>query len=255
MLELVPYLSKLFVLLILSGLFAASGAGFSAPALAQNQDAVGKMFGEFDGQAFRNSFFSQHGRPDQPGDDELEYEELSKRRLERQERKEADEINEEKDKLKRQARLKAISDGDSLLLDHKYVTPLFEKDFRIRVLPPDLFSDDRPQSVFGFAQLDSHDDDDSDKGDTLDDWKKVRRASPGLFPRARELDERDDLKRRDLAKLAGPVREVTGDWVPSKLDPLSNGGFTIAPDNGSPVPYKLNGHVDIQRGRPWNDND
>ncbi len=234
MLKLVPYLSKLFVLLILSGLCATSGAGFIAPALAQDQDAVGNMFGEFDGQAFRDSYFSQQPRLGQPTDDDSEYEALSKRRIERQEKKEADEINEEKDKLKRAARLKAISDGDSLVLDHKYVTPLFEKDFRVRVLPPDLFSDDKRQSVFGFARLES-DDDDSDMGD--------------------DLDERDDLKRRDLAKLAAPVREVTGDWVPSKLDPDSNGGFTIAPDNGSPVPYKLNGHVDIQRGRPWNDND
>ena len=48
----------------------------------------------------------------------------------------------------------------------------------------------------------------------------------------------------------GPVRDLPGDWVPDKIDLTSNGGFGIAPDNGSPVPYRLNGHVDIQRGRP-----
>ncbi len=49
---------------------------------------------------------------------------------------------------------------------------------------------------------------------------------------------------------SAPVRDLPGDWVPNKLDPTCNGGFEVAPDNGSPVPYRLNGHVDIQRGRP-----
>jgi hypothetical protein len=49
---------------------------------------------------------------------------------------------------------------------------------------------------------------------------------------------------------SGPVRDLPGDWVPDKLDPVSNGGFEISPENGAPVPYRLNGHVDIQRGRP-----
>ena len=48
----------------------------------------------------------------------------------------------------------------------------------------------------------------------------------------------------------GPVTDLPSDWVPDALKLTSNGGFTIAPDNGSPVPYRLNGHVDIQRGRP-----
>ncbi len=47
-----------------------------------------------------------------------------------------------------------------------------------------------------------------------------------------------------------PTAPGPNDWVPAKLDPLQNGGFTIAPDNGSPVPYRLNGHVDLERGRP-----
>jgi hypothetical protein len=43
--------------------------------------------------------------------------------------------------------------------------------------------------------------------------------------------------------------------VPDKIDLTANGGFEISPDNGSPVPYRLNGHIDIQRGRPWKDSD
>lgn len=58
----------------------------------------------------------------------------------------------------------------------------------------------------------------------------------------------------ELFEVRKPILEVSGDWVPDKLDPANNGGFEVSPDNGSPVPYRLNGHVDIQRGRPWDIN-
>lgn len=48
----------------------------------------------------------------------------------------------------------------------------------------------------------------------------------------------------------GPVEDLPGDWVPNKIDLASNGGFGTIPDNGSPVPYTLNGHIEIERGRP-----
>lgn len=48
----------------------------------------------------------------------------------------------------------------------------------------------------------------------------------------------------------GPVMDLAGDWVPDSINLTCNGGFEIAPNNGAPVPYRLNGHVDIQRGRP-----
>lgn len=59
-------------------------------------------------------------------------------------------------------------------------------------------------------------------------------------------DDRDDdsASRGDAF---GAVPTLVKDWVPSEPDLTSNGGFSIAPDNGSPVPYNLNGHVDIQR--------
>jgi hypothetical protein len=52
-----------------------------------------------------------------------------------------------------------------------------------------------------------------------------------------------------------PTRELTGDWVPDKIDLTSAGAFSIAPFNGSPVPYTLNGHVDPQRGKPWEEHE
>ena len=46
-------------------------------------------------------------------------------------------------------------------------------------------------------------------------------------------------------------RLLAGDWVPDKPDKEANGGFGKEPDNGRPVPYRLNGHVKIERGLPW----
>ncbi|HEY9785182.1 MAG TPA: hypothetical protein V6D17_07255 [Candidatus Obscuribacterales bacterium] len=49
-----------------------------------------------------------------------------------------------------------------------------------------------------------------------------------------------------------PVQPQLGDWVPSPVDPLANGGFGLSGDNGSPVPYRLNGHVDLDKtAYPW----
>src|SRR5271170_2834065 len=45
-----------------------------------------------------------------------------------------------------------------------------------------------------------------------------------------------------LGERTGPVHELPGDWVPDKIDETNNGGFGVIPDNGSPVPYRLNGH-------------
>lgn len=41
------------------------------------------------------------------------------------------------------------------------------------------------------------------------------------------------------------------DWVPASPDPTANGSFAVGADNGSPVPYKLNGWVVIERKLPW----
>ncbi len=72
--------------------------------------------------------------------------------------------------------------------------------------------------------------------------------------RASEGEDRKLAKEnigKNLDERVGPVHELPGDWVPDKLDLTSNGGFSVAPDNGSPVPYRLNGHMEIERGRPW----
>ena len=64
--------------------------------------------------------------------------------------------------------------------------------------------------------------------------------------------EADKMVYRDLIKA---LYFLPGDWVPSSLDSLWNGGFTTPPDSGLPVPYRLNGHVDIQRKLPWEKGD
>lgn len=48
-----------------------------------------------------------------------------------------------------------------------------------------------------------------------------------------------------------PVLGNLGDWVPALPDPMDNGSFSSAPDNGYPVPYRLNGHLNFERKYPW----
>lgn len=83
---------------------------------------------------------------------------------------------------------------------------------------------------------------DSDKLYTLDELDMPKKRMEDAKERAAKLF--DDVSRRE--------RVMPGaDWAPSKLDPIQNGGFTTADDNGAPVPYKLNGHVDMQRKPAW----
>ncbi|MCA9801387.1 MAG: hypothetical protein KC777_05345 [Cyanobacteria bacterium HKST-UBA02] len=53
---------------------------------------------------------------------------------------------------------------------------------------------------------------------------------------------------KDLTK---PIPGMLHDWVPDHVNRLQNGAFVKEPDNGFPVPYRLNGHLDIQRKLPW----
>lgn len=117
-----------------------------------------------------------------------------------------------------------------------------------------------------FREFDvSHDFDKKDFSDTLDN--DMRSIGPKEVDRQDNLDihdkERQDRRRerrkefltdeelmRELSRLP---QAAPDDWVPDKADPVNNGGFSIAPDNGSPVPYKLNGWIDFQRKFPWED--
>jgi hypothetical protein len=66
----------------------------------------------------------------------------------------------------------------------------------------------------------------------------------------RDLREkfRDDKIWKDLTK---PNPDALHDWVPKGPELIHNGGFEREPDNGTPVPYHLNGHPDFQRRLPW----
>jgi hypothetical protein len=57
-------------------------------------------------------------------------------------------------------------------------------------------------------------------------------------------------KKLEVLEKLPPISDLPSEWVPSGIDLTSNGGFSIAPNNGAPVPYRLNGHVEIQRGSP-----
>lgn len=86
-------------------------------------------------------------------------------------------------------------------------------------------------------------DDDGKRGDDDHDVDKSDRED------YRKRMKDDDI--RTFRDLTAPIAGMFHDWVPSKPDRGQNGAFTMAPDNGSVVPYKLNGWVEIQRKLPW----
>lgn len=58
-------------------------------------------------------------------------------------------------------------------------------------------------------------------------------------------------ERKTFEELTRPIPGMLHDWVPDRVNRLQNGAFVKEPDNGFPVPYRLNGHLDIQRKLPW----
>ncbi len=66
-----------------------------------------------------------------------------------------------------------------------------------------------------------------------------------------DADERKKKERETWKDLTAPIRGRFHDWVPDRVNRLHNGAFEKEPDNGFPVPYRLNGHLDIQRKLPW----
>lgn len=69
---------------------------------------------------------------------------------------------------------------------------------------------------------------------------------------------RDDIKcksredeKKTFEELTRPIPGMLHDWVPDHVNRLQNGAFVKEPDNGFPVPYRLNGHLDIERKLPW----
>lgn len=72
----------------------------------------------------------------------------------------------------------------------------------------------------------------------------------------RHLDKQREKARERFLDLSHRDDVMPGaDWAPSKMDPESNGGFGTPDDNGSPVPYHLNGHPDLQRRPAWESSD
>ncbi len=111
----------------------------------------------------------------------------------------------------------------------------------------DLFSPDKKWDPLADFTKPLTADDDAMRGDAAESYFD--------FVADRRKRDIDDRRERLLRKLMEPHYGVPGDWVPSNLDPTNNGGFTTAADNGSPVPYRLNGWIDFQRKLPWRADD
>lgn len=96
----------------------------------------------------------------------------------------------------------------------------------------------------------------------LKDAGKDKKDDPDGKEKDHYLDDlvaeyKKDRKKDDLfeyKKIRKEIRDALHDWVPADPDPGDNGGFALGADNGSPVPYKLNGWITIERGLPWEAN-
>ncbi len=90
------------------------------------------------------------------------------------------------------------------------------------------------------------------QGDSRGTLLKKRQNDKGIRPVGvgNKKADAENSGRITEAEHIVPVEDLAGDWVPNKIDLTSNGAFGVIPDNGSPVPYRLNGHVDIERGKP-----
>jgi hypothetical protein len=178
-------------------------------------------------------FWQRLGQSDRSLDEQLRARKLREEELQRIDEDERD----QRDRLKRRDRpLFQTSDNYQTKLgdadDEKYTDSDSIAGFKRnqdKTLPDDLKSETSANRQDSYST----------------DLSKDRKGDHSTVDEEHKLAEK--LEWRKLTE----VRDQFDDWVPSKPDPSSNGGFTIYPDNGSPVPYKLNGHVDIQRKLPW----
>ena len=193
----------------------------AAPVFAQDKAAIDHMFDQFDHEAWHDPYFLQR-------DDEAKREREARAKKLR-------EANQEQDDKKGKPNNAGYQPED-----------FGPEDFRDLDVGKDIFEK-------FYMDLKNF------------DHKDVVQVDDEPFAR-RYMDQSEgDHRRDDKGELLSPIRaslgqkpniiqDWPGDWVPDKLDPIDNGGFAVSPDNGSPVPYRLNGHVDLQRVRPWDIN-
>lgn len=122
---------------------------------------------------------------------------------------------------------------------HSFMDTDFSKHSFVDLSKSKPMGDSRPDDDAGRAK-DLFDKSDDDK--TADFYRREK-AKRDLREK-----ERDTKIWMDLMK---PMPDALMDWVPRPADPIHNGGFEREKDNGTPVPYHLNGHPDFERKLPW----
>lgn len=120
---------------------------------------------------------------------------------------------------------------------------------------PELRGDyyDRDKKKDDTGRDDDRDDtgDDDDTDDQVGDDHDPLHADGLRYLSDRDRRRLKEDEKKTFDELIKPYRGRFHDWVPAKVDRLQNGAFGKEPDNGFPVPYRLNGHLDIQRKLPW----
>lgn len=85
-----------------------------------------------------------------------------------------------------------------------------------------------------------------------DDWSSRVGATDDDLALVKELRKKvRNEDRKTFKNLTRQIPDILLDWVPAKPDGTTNGGFGREDDNGFPVPYKLNGWIEIERKLPW----
>lgn len=192
-----------------------------APAFGEDNTARRFMFDQFDQEAWHDPFF-------------LQRDEEAKKEREARERK-LKEANQEREDEKQDKQNKAGYQPEDF----------GPEDFRDLDIGKDIF-----EKFYMDVKNLEH------KEVVKADDEPFDRRYPEIGIDDKKRDDKSDFLpiRADLGQRPGIIQDLPGDWVPDKLDPIDNGGFAVSPDNGSPVPYRLNGHVDLQRVLPWDIN-
>jgi hypothetical protein len=221
------------------------------PARAQNEADL------IDVRMHKNDYRSRIRRAHR---EEQRVEDQRRARLETVDRGDADQASDRAGSDK--SMIDGDQDRDNRPDGSKFKTPTFQDSDFSKNNFTDLLLNSPPRAGDkGFAPADQADL--SDSGDRKKDADSTRRDKDLVSVHGEsKSDSTDHGKTNRKGDQAGYFDELSqllkppppmgpNDWVPDKLDPITNGGFETSPDNGSPVPYRLNGHVDLERDVPW----
>lgn len=165
-----------------------------------------------------------------------------------------DRKREDEERIRRDVRRKLDDKEEEKELKARQMRSLYDKfdgsEFQKKTF---IDTDFRKQSFVDLSarkKTDGRPDDDGVRTKDLFSVDDDKREDDYYARRKARRDLRE--KERDIKMWRHLMRPIPVlDWVPSAPDPIHMGAFEREPDNGTPVPYHLNGHPNFERGLPW----